>query len=294
MNRFFDYLPVCEAELTWGLYVTGLGKGLFLPGSDYPPRDHPKLYDFDFTQGRTLPEYQIIYISEGRGEFRSGPTGTVDITSGSVIFLFPDIWHTYRPEQSIGWHEYWMSFNGSYIYELCRRGLFDPKQAVQFPSDSRRIAQSFERLLSSVQESPQVNSMLFSAMAFEILALVAMENQNSECEPSRSEMSPFIREALRVIWGWSYRELSVVDVATAVGLSRRTLERYFREARGCSILDEILHCRLVRAQRLLEGTRMPIKRVAWAAGFSTPERMAKVFQRMTGLSPSQYRKKNRR
>jgi AraC-like DNA-binding protein len=291
-SRYFDYLPVAEAELSWGLYVTGAGHGRIAPGAEYPPHDHPGLYDFSFHAGRTLPEYQFIFISEGHGEFRSEPTGNVEIVPGTMIILFPDVWHTYRPDPTTGWEEYWVSLNGSYPFEMCRSGVLSPDRAIGRPHQPRQMANAFQRLISAVRESPQVNSMLFSAMALEILALLAPEAKRPMKDADIDETSAFVREAVRIIWGWSYRSLSVADVAKAVGLNRRTLERYFRESRECSVLDEIARCRLVRAQRLLENTRVSIKQVALAAGFSTPERMAKVFQRMLEMSPSEYREKH--
>lgn len=290
--RFFDYLPVAETELSWGLYVTGAGHGRITPGSTYPPHDHPGLYDFDFRVGRTLPEYQFIYISEGKGEFRSKPTGDLEVVPGTMIILFPDVWHSYRPDPATGWEETWVSFNGSYPYEMCRNGVLSPNTALRKPRRPRRIHKAFERLVSAVRESRQVNSMLFSAMAMEILALLSPDTESPGPDDDMDEAPILVREAVRIIWGWSYRSLSVGDVADAVGLSRRTLERYFREALGCTVLDEITRCRLVRAQRLLENTRVSIKQVALAAGFSTPERMAKVFQRLSGMSPTEYREEH--
>lgn len=291
-SRFFDYLPVAETELSWGLYVTGAGHGTIRPGTTYPPRDHPGLYDFDFRTGRTLPEYQLIHISKGRGEFRSEPTGNVEITSGTTIILFPDVWHTYRPDRTTGWQETWVSLNGSYPYEMCRVGLLSPDRAVQHARQAGRLRRTFQRLVTAVRKSPQINSMLFSAMAMEILALLdpgsKIPGENNDVD----EVPLLVREAVRIIWGWSYRSLSVADLATAVSLSRRTLERYFRETLGHSVFDEITRCRVVRAQRLLENTRVPIKQVALAAGFSTPERMAKVFQRLNAMSPTEYRKQH--
>jgi 2,3-bisphosphoglycerate-independent phosphoglycerate mutase len=46
-----------------------------------------------------------------------------------------------------------------------------------------------------------------------------------------------------------------------------------------------------RARRLLADTDMPLKSVAFAAGFSSAERMSKVFRRAERTTPAEYRRK---
>jgi LacI family transcriptional regulator len=74
--------------------------------------------------------------------------------------------------------------------------------------------------------------------------------------------------------------------------SRRTLERRFRKARGHSIHDEIILCRLSRAKRLLTETHLAIKKVAFLSGFGSSEPMRCAFEKVIGKSPSEFRKKN--
>ena len=112
---YFRYIPVRPRDVQWGLYVTGAGCAHVLPNVPYPPARHPELYDFSWEQGRTLPEYQIVYVSGGRGEFESGPTGTRPIAAGTVLLLFPNVWHRYRPIKETGWSEFWVSFSGASI-----------------------------------------------------------------------------------------------------------------------------------------------------------------------------------
>ena len=80
---YFRYIPVRQRDVQWGLYVTGAGCTFIPPGTpQYPPETHPELYHFRWETGRTLPEYQIIYIAKGEGRFESAPTGGKDIVPG--------------------------------------------------------------------------------------------------------------------------------------------------------------------------------------------------------------------
>ena len=76
-DNSFVYLPISEENLLWDLYITGVGFAHICPGRSYPPKGHPEVYDFKWKTGRVLPEYQIIYILQGRGVFESVYTGTI-------------------------------------------------------------------------------------------------------------------------------------------------------------------------------------------------------------------------
>jgi len=77
-DMFFHYLPVNEETMSWGIYVTGAGRSVIRPGEKYPPSGHPTLYQFDWSRGRTLPEFQLVLITDGAGEF--GRRHIVDVT----------------------------------------------------------------------------------------------------------------------------------------------------------------------------------------------------------------------
>ena len=79
---FHHYLPVNDEAMHWGLYVTGAGRAHILAQQVYPPPGHPSLYRFDWRRGRTLPEFQILLITDGRGVFvRLG------VADGCTVFV---------------------------------------------------------------------------------------------------------------------------------------------------------------------------------------------------------------
>lgn len=100
--------------------------------------------------------------------------------------------------------------------------------------------------------------------------------------------------AMRFIERNSSSEIDVGNVADAAGVSRRTLERRFRESSGRSIAKEIRRLRLLKAKRLLSDTDMQVKQIAHETGFRDPIRMHEVFVREDGMTPTEYRQAVRR
>lgn len=99
-----------------------------------------------------------------------------------------------------------------------------------------------------------------------------------------------VSAALKYIRRERGRDISVADVADEVAISRRSLEKRFREAVGRSVLDEILRARLEHAKQLLTETSHPISKVADLAGFGNPEYFVRFFNRRVGLTPKDFRK----
>ncbi|HOK36259.1 MAG TPA: AraC family ligand binding domain-containing protein [Paludibacteraceae bacterium] len=61
---------------------------------------HPMQYLFNLEKGRILQEYQIIYITQRYGVFQNKHK-VYRIYPGSVIILFPEEWHRYRPLKTL-------------------------------------------------------------------------------------------------------------------------------------------------------------------------------------------------
>ena len=100
---------------------------------------------------------------------------------------------------------------------------------------------------------------------------------------------PLVARALRFIAENSHRRIQVKHVASAVATTRRTLERKFADSIGRTIAVEITRLRIERAKRRMVETDASMKDVALEAGFRTADHFGKVFARVEGITPSQFR-----
>ncbi|MGE7992731.1 GlxA family transcriptional regulator [Pseudomonas sp. NPDC089554] len=87
------------------------------------------------------------------------------------------------------------------------------------------------------------------------------------------------------------REASLASMAECAGLEERTFLRRFRAATGLRPTEYCQQVRVGRACRLLEFTRRSVDQIAWGVGYQDPGAFRKVFQRLTGVTPSDYRKR---
>lgn len=105
------------------------------------------------------------------------------------------------------------------------------------------------------------------------------------------ENDPVVAAAVRFIRQSSSSRISVQEVVAASDVSRRTLEIRFKQARGKTILDEIIEERMQRARRLLKDSTLTMEAIASECGFPSAQRMYVLFMRQEQMTPGQWRKK---
>jgi len=98
-------------------------------------------------------------------------------------------------------------------------------------------------------------------------------------------------KAVRFIREHSKRAIQVRDVVEAVALSRRVLERRFREVFKKSVYDEIRRVRVERATRMLLETDLSVSQIATSLGFPSDKHVGRYFRGEKGMTPQQYREK---
>ena len=105
---------------------------------------------------------------------------------------------------------------------------------------------------------------------------------------------PFVANALRYISENGHERIQVDDVVFPSGTNRRTLERKFRASMGRSIAEEISRLRIERSKRLMMETDDSLKSLAVDLGFRNADHFCKVFSRIEKITPSQYRRREKR
>jgi LacI family transcriptional regulator len=104
---------------------------------------------------------------------------------------------------------------------------------------------------------------------------------------------PLVAAALRAVWEHYTEPVLASDIAEMFPMSSRRLHDAFCHHIGHSIADELARKRVDRVKELLASTDQKLVEVARSSGFSSPDRLTKVFTRLVGASPSQYRRQTR-
>lgn len=193
-----------------------------------------------------------------------------------------------------------------YLTNHCRTlGLRIPQEVAVLSVDNDR----FECLLASPHlSSIEIPSVEIGRRAAGLLDSL-MRGRKPPAKPAwlpplrivvrgSTDMVGVADEEVRSFFAWLatgyVQEIGVDAICRQVGVGRRTLERKLQSQLGVSIAGAVRARRLREVQRLLLETREPIAAIAGAAGFSSPERLSKVFRATSGMSPSEFRRQGGR
>ena len=85
-------------------------------------------------------------------------------------------------------------------------------------------------------------------------------------------------------------QINVETIASIMGLSEGEASRTFKKLTGQSPMDYVIHYRIKIATILLKNTSKSITDIALEVGFSSSNYFTIAFKKITGLTPSEYKK----
>jgi transcriptional regulator GlxA family with amidase domain len=85
------------------------------------------------------------------------------------------------------------------------------------------------------------------------------------------------------------RNVDLTKMAKTAGLEMRTFMRRFKKATNLKPTEYCQRLRIGKAREMLESTNHSVERISWAVGYEDPTSFRRIFHRIMGLSPSDYR-----
>lgn len=89
-----------------------------------------------------------------------------------------------------------------------------------------------------------------------------------------------------------YAHPDAIDrMQAAAGLAKRTFGRRFRTATGMTPIAYLQALRIEEAKELLERSDLAVEVIAAEVGYADPPTFRRLFRRLVGLQPSEYRRR---
>ncbi|MFW5843600.1 MAG: helix-turn-helix domain-containing protein [Spirochaetota bacterium] len=116
------------------------------------------------------------------------------------------------------------------------------------------------------------------------------EHLAHQASEARESTHQAVRKARQLIDEAYAEDLSLDRIAENVRLSPFHLSRIFKSATGSTVLDYLTARRIEAAQRLIREGTLSVKEIAAQVGYADQNYFSRVFRRITGLTPSAFRK----
>lgn len=284
-----QYLAISQTDLNWGMTTNSVGFQSIAPGMAYPPDVHPSRYSFSTKHGRVLNEFQLLYITRGKGRFSSRSIGAdrfVPLSKGNMFLLFPGEWHNYSPDAETGWDEFWIGFQGSHIDYWLANNFFHREKPVYNVGIHSRIVELYQQAIQVAAEQKSGFQQILAGIVNYLLGLAYSYDKNYVFETS--EILTQINRA-KILITERFRDIHPKEIAAELHMSYSNFRKIFKEYTGFAPAQYILEIRLTKSKELLANTTIPIKEIAYMMGFENYEYFFTVFKKKNGTTPTAYR-----
>ena len=281
------YLAINPSDQAWGLAINSVGRQNIAENEVYPPQEHPTRYLFNTRKGRVLNEYQLLYITKGRGKFASKSGGTMTVREGTMFLLFPGEWHTYEPDSATGWHEYWIGFDGRIMDEWMSNGFFSKESPLFNVGLNEELISLYKKaiLIADAQEANYQQAL--SGLACNLLSMALYLSRNKDFKASN--ITEHINSA-KVTVHENISTVSPEELARLACMSYSKFRKMFKEYTGFAPAQYIQEVRMNMAKEMLTNTSKPIKEIAFELGFDNKDYFFTVFRKVVGITPVNYRR----
>jgi len=107
------------------------------------------------------------------------------------------------------------------------------------------------------------------------------------------KLSPTVQKCCDYIEMNLTEKIRAADLAALVGYSEYYITRKFKEETGFFIYDYIKFVKIERAKLLLENSDLSILEISEQLGFATRSYFSHAFRTVAGMTPTEFREKNR-
>lgn len=282
------YLIANKQDMAWGMVITTAGHQNIEAGAGYPSVNHPSAYLFSTGRGRVLNEYQLVYISRGKGWFQSRNMDKTEIHEGTFFILFPGEWHNYYPDPDTGWCESWIGFYGVNMDNRYRSGFFTPGSPIFNAGIQDEILSLFKKAVRISQEQHAGYQQMLAGIVNFLLGIAYSENRRMSFEEMK--VSNTINKAKIFIQEHISENISCEIIADSVGMGYSRFRRVFKDYTGFAPAQYIKEVRLSKARDMLVHTALLCQEIAYSLGFESPAYFNTLFKKELGMTPNEYRR----
>ncbi|MGO4537131.1 response regulator transcription factor [Paenibacillus sp. 2TAB19] len=205
---------------------------------------------------------------DGEEKTLTKPNLRSDSTAQAAIDSFIERWRTEQP-----------------LPEQVRREAYELLTVLSYKNGDSKVSFDFRELVRRCETLGQLEAAIHSLSE-------EMESPNRMKLTDKGHGAQLIAKAMEYIKLHYREELTLQDVADSIHVSKSYLSNLFKKQSGHNFIDYVIDLRLHEAKRLLMENEIKIYEVAERSGFNDVKYFSKLFKKMTGMTPVEYRDKH--
>lgn len=250
-----------------------------------------KSFNCAHRQDGDLTCWGLVYLGDGRGFFDSLPgNGRQDVRSGDAFILVPGIGHSYGPVDGACWSEYWLLFEGSFPDGMRANGTIRPSAPLARCARRFGLDSLFNELLLLYSTGNPACAVRITMLSLSILSLTtAALTTDYDPADGEDECVNDVIEAMRQSIDQPFFDFQ--QAAVRADYSPAHMRRLFKARTGRPPVPFFNALKIAAAKSALLDTDKSIGRIIVELGFRDEAYFRRIFQRLEGMPPSEYRRR---
>lgn len=237
-------------------------------------------------------DYEIYVVEKGRGVVTLGDQ-SLPVEEGDVIALYSMDGNAFTPEGPFRMALVTFSLPGTPETDPALGRLVDSLRAdgvIRGLPDVDGLLDTIYRMnRQMLMRAPGYRFRLRALLAELLLQLAEARAAGVRSRPMDTASRRSVDEIARYLYEHADGPVTLRDIAQEVNLNEHYICTLYRRHTGKSIMAHLHEIRIGRARRLLTHTPLSVTQIAHETGFSSSQYFARVFKRMVGMTPGQYR-----
>lgn len=251
------------------------------------------------------PEFELVYILESHGKRIIG-NAVESFESGDMVFLGDDIPHVWLNDEIF--YKGINSLKAKAIVIYFSRDLFGDS-FYELP-EAQDVKKFFSQAIKGVSITGQTNALISKKMEkllkkkgfevvmglIEILFLLSKSkdlryiNDNSYVSTNDENKNDRLAEVFQYVKSNYKEEISLDEIAKIANLTPTSFCRMFKSKTKKPFVEYLNEIRVSNACKYLIETDLGISEIAYECGYKTASNFNKLFKKLIGTTPKEYRK----
>ena len=266
---------IAHRPLIKPLYVTDIG---FFPLALHHYRERPEGCEAAI----------FIYCIEGEGWVRFEKGHKIAVPANTLLVIPPQAPHIYGAAESDPWSIYWFHLKGEEV-ELFIQCLPLTNSIMHIPTTQTidilgLFNLCYETLLYKGY-SWRYHLFVSQVMRHLLSSIALLQNETLQ-EGRKNE---YVERSIHYMMRHIQVTLTLDELADHVHLSKPHFISLFKEVTGYTPIDYFMRLKIQQACSYLDLTDQSIKEVSRSVGMQDPYYFSRVFHKIMGIAPSEYR-----
>lgn len=235
-------------------------------------------------------DHLLMFCARGQGVLEAFDQRSV-VEPGGLILLPRGVAHRYFADANDPWTLYWVHFAGELSDQFLHQLAFPPQTAYLKLGIHPKIISDFNSLLDVRQTGYQLPALLHAAnqlrQLMSYLALLTPRTLRQGEHPlDLDKIHGLMQERL-------HDDLNLDTLAAAVGLSKFHFSKKYKTLTGHSPIQHFIHLKMEQACYLLDISDQAVGLISQQLGYEDPHYFSRLFKKVMGVNPSEYRESKR-